>query len=68
MDKIKASAPSRIVNVSSLAHEVNPIDLNDLQADNFSVMKTYGRSKSANILFTVHLASFYKVSKVNALM
>ena len=30
LDKIKASAPSRVVTVSSLAHESGAIDLDDL--------------------------------------
>ena len=57
LDKIKSSAPSRIVVVSSLAHKGNPIDFDDLQAErSYSTMKTYGRSKTANVLFAVHLA------------
>ena len=57
LDKLKACAPSRIVNVSSLAHESNPIDMNDIQSERFSAMKAYGRSKAANVLFSVQLAA-----------
>ena len=60
LGKLKASAPSRIVNVASTAHEKAPLDFDDLTtqfAENFDPYKTFGRSKTANILFTVHLAS-----------
>jgi len=57
LDKLKACTPSRIVNVSSLGHENYPLVLDDLEAKNCNRMNAYGRSKSANILFTVQLAS-----------
>jgi NAD(P)-dependent dehydrogenase (short-subunit alcohol dehydrogenase family) len=50
---LKASTPSRIVNVSSLAHFGARIDTSNLQ---FSGWKGYKRSKLANILFTYELA------------
>jgi len=50
---LKASTPSRIVNVSSLAHLGARIDTSNLQ---FSGWKGYKRSKLANILFTYELA------------
>ena len=57
LDKLKASAPSRVVIVASASHEHFPVLFDDLQSDkNFSPLKTYGASKSANILFGVHLA------------
>lgn len=51
-------APSaRIVNVSSEAHRIGPIDLDDLQNERrYNLMRVYGQSKSANLLFTVELA------------
>ena len=57
LGKVKASAPSRIVNVASISHENSPLDLNDLEAKNCNRMNAYGRSKAANVLFTVQLAS-----------
>jgi NAD(P)-dependent dehydrogenase (short-subunit alcohol dehydrogenase family) len=50
---LKSSTPSRIVNVSSLAHLGARIDNWDLQ---FSGWKGYKRSKLANILFAYELA------------
>jgi NAD(P)-dependent dehydrogenase (short-subunit alcohol dehydrogenase family) len=53
---IKASAPSRIINLSSGLHMGSEIDFVDLQSENsFSWMKVYGMSKLANVLFTYEL-------------
>ena len=58
LDKMISNAPSRIINVSSLAHEFGAIDLNDLNYDNrsYSRVGAYAQSKLANILFTRELA------------
>ncbi|MGD9093640.1 MAG: SDR family oxidoreductase [Anaerolineales bacterium] len=57
LDTLQASAPARVVNVSSSAHYGNPIDFDDLGSQkNYGLMKVYGRSKFANILFTYELA------------
>ncbi len=59
LDRLKASAPSRIVNVASEAHRVASRGLNfdDLQAQNrYRAFRAYGASKLANILFTRELA------------
>jgi NAD(P)-dependent dehydrogenase (short-subunit alcohol dehydrogenase family) len=57
LDRIRASAPARIVNVASDAHKFGAVDFDDLQSERkYRAMRTYGRSKSANILFTVELA------------
>ena len=63
---LKSSTPSRIVNVSSLAHLGARIDTANLQ---FSGWKGYKRSKLANILFTYELARRWEGSgiTVNAL-
>jgi NAD(P)-dependent dehydrogenase (short-subunit alcohol dehydrogenase family) len=56
-DKLIASAPARIVSTSSVAHERENLDFNDLQsADGYGGLKVYSRSKLANILFTRELA------------
>ena len=53
LDVLKASAPSRIVNVSSGIHHRGRIDLDDLQAERrYKPMQRYGTTKLANILFT----------------
>jgi NAD(P)-dependent dehydrogenase (short-subunit alcohol dehydrogenase family) len=59
LDRIKASAPARIVNLSSTAHRSarNGITFDDLQSSHgYSGMAVYGMSKLANILFTRELA------------
>lgn len=54
---LKSSAPSRIVNVSSDAHNGAKMDFDDLQAEKrFSGWQAYGQSKLAMILFTHELA------------
>ncbi|CAG8574651.1 24698_t:CDS:2 [Gigaspora rosea] len=56
---IKASSPSRIVNVSSDGHTITPpagIEFEKLNDPNaHSSMQRYGQSKLANILFTIEL-------------
>jgi NAD(P)-dependent dehydrogenase (short-subunit alcohol dehydrogenase family) len=59
LDRIRASAPARIVNVSSTAHSAarKGIPFDDLQSTRrYRTMRVYGQSKLANILFTLELA------------
>jgi NAD(P)-dependent dehydrogenase (short-subunit alcohol dehydrogenase family) len=57
LETMKASAPARIVNVSSDAHSGGKIDFNNLQGEqSYSSFGPYGNSKLANILFTTELA------------
>lgn len=57
LDKLVNSAPSRIITISSKAHEYSPLDLDDLQIKRgWTYMKAYARSKTANVLFSTHLA------------
>jgi NAD(P)-dependent dehydrogenase (short-subunit alcohol dehydrogenase family) len=58
LDRLKASAPARIVTVASEAHRGNRLDIADMthRAD-WTMMRAYGRSKLCNILFTRELAS-----------
>ena len=55
---LKASAPSRIVNVSSDAHIGTRVDVDDLNyaRGRYRPFVAYGRSKLMNILFTRELA------------
>jgi NAD(P)-dependent dehydrogenase (short-subunit alcohol dehydrogenase family) len=56
-ERLIASAPARIVNTASAAHHGAILDFDDLQSKkSFSALKTYGRSKLCNILFTRELA------------
>lgn len=57
LDRIKASAPARIVNVASMVHIWGKIDFNDINLDRrYNPLLAYFRSKLANILFTRELA------------
>ena len=58
-DLLKKSSPSRIINVSSLAHKQCRLDLTDLNFDNrpFSMINAYGQSKLCNVLFTKELVN-----------
>nr|CAD7200781.1 unnamed protein product [Timema douglasi] len=54
---LKASAPSRIINVSSVAHMRGKINTKDLNSENdYDPGEAYNQSKLANILFTRELA------------
>jgi retinol dehydrogenase 14 len=58
LDRLKASAPARIVTVASEAHRRNRINVGDLtRPRDWTMMRAYGRSKLCNILFTRALAS-----------
>lgn len=57
LDVLKASAPARIVSVSSSAHYNGKLDLDDLEMQkNFQGWPAYANSKLANVLFTYELA------------
>lgn len=57
LDKLKASAPSRIINVSSFVHKYGKIVKDDLQSEKaFTNSKAYCNSKLANILFSREMA------------
>src|SRR5438034_1826783 len=57
LDMLTASAPARIVNVSSAAHKSGSIQLDDLQAEKlYRPMRTYPQAKLAVVLFTYELA------------
>lgn len=61
LDLIKASAPSRIINVSSSGHEYikDELDWDKVQENaknNYEGFKGYAISKLANVLFTAELA------------
>ncbi|GFW11932.1 retinol dehydrogenase 12 [Trichonephila clavipes] len=57
LDRIKESAPARIVNVSSIGHIFGSIDFNDINLKrSYNPISAYCRSKLANILFTRELA------------
>jgi len=65
---LKASAPSRIVNLSSAGHFASGIIWDDpnFETNEYSKMDAYGQSKTANILFTVELERRYGDAGVHA--
>jgi NAD(P)-dependent dehydrogenase (short-subunit alcohol dehydrogenase family) len=57
LDRLRASAPSRIITVASQAHRGARLDLATWMApQGWSPLQAYGRSKLCNILFTRALA------------
>jgi NAD(P)-dependent dehydrogenase (short-subunit alcohol dehydrogenase family) len=67
LDVLKASAPSRVITVSSQAHEKQALNFNDLQNEkNYSEYRVYGESKLANILFAKELARRLKGTGVTS--
>lgn len=57
LDTLKASAPARIVNVSSTAHHRGEVRMDDLQTTRgYEGFPVYGTSKLCNIYFTRSLA------------
>lgn len=67
LERLKASAPARIVSVASDAHKFAELDLDDLMNERrYRGMRVYGQSKGANILFTGELARRLEGSGVTA--
>jgi len=63
LPRLKASAPSRIVNVASLGQ--HPIDFDDVMiVRNYSGTRAYSQSKLSQIMFTIDLAEELKGSGV----
>ena len=57
LDLLVASAPARVVTVSSGAQAMGRIDLDDLQGGRgYNGQRAYNQSKLANVLFTYELA------------
>ena len=65
LDMLKASAPSRIINVISSAHRGTEINFEDLQGEKkYSGYHAYSQSKLANVLFTYQLAKQLEGTRV----
>lgn len=57
LDTLIASAPARIINISSTSERAGKINFGDLQAEGrYVAFSTYAQSKLANLLFTYELA------------
>jgi len=67
IDTIKASAPARIINVSSGTHSWAHLNLDDLQNEKkYEAWTAYSQSKLGLILFTYELARRLKDTSVTA--
>lgn len=65
LDRLRAGAPARIINVSSGAHAGAHIKFDDLQGSHgYQGGRAYGQSKLANILFTYELARRLEGSRI----
>ena len=67
LDRLLASAPARVVTVSSGAHTTGRLDFDDLQgAQRYSGPRAYNASKLANVMFIYELARRLQGSGVTA--
>jgi retinol dehydrogenase-14 len=67
LDRLKQSAPARVVTVSSHAQAMGRINVDDLQGErSYSGSRADDQSKLANVLFTYELASRLQNSAVTA--
>jgi NAD(P)-dependent dehydrogenase (short-subunit alcohol dehydrogenase family) len=67
LERLKASAPARIVTVSSRAQAMGTIDFDDLMGErSYSGSRAYNQSKLANVMFTYELARRLEGSGVTA--
>jgi len=60
LDRLRADAPSRVINVTSVGHHAawKGMRFEDLQSErSYEAMEAYCRSKLANVLFTRQLAA-----------
>ena len=68
LDRLRASAPARVVNVSSIGHRfTRQMNFDDLQSErHYTVQEAYTQSKLANVLFTKELARRLRGTDVTA--
>ena len=67
LDRLRASAPARVVTVSSGAQSMGRIDFDDLQGHRgYNGQRAYNQSKLANVMFTYELARRLQGSGVTA--
>ncbi|AIX99979.1 short-chain dehydrogenase [Arthrobacter sp. PAMC 25486] len=67
LDRLRASAPARVVAVSSNVQAIGRIDFDDLQGEyDYSGARAYNQSKLANVLFTYELSRKLQGSRVTA--
>jgi retinol dehydrogenase-14 len=67
LDRVRESAPARIVTTSSVGHYGGTMNFDDLGFESgYQIMRAYGRSKLANVLYTRDLAERLEGSGVTA--
>lgn len=67
LEILKSTAPSRIVNVSSVAHHMGTIDRDNLMGERSNTaLQTYCHTKLCNVLFTRELAKRLQGTNVTA--
>lgn len=67
MPQLEASGHARVINVSSMMHRMGKIDFDSFTGGKpYGLMKAYGQSKLANVLFTRELARRYKDVGISA--
>jgi NAD(P)-dependent dehydrogenase (short-subunit alcohol dehydrogenase family) len=67
LDRLTASAPARVVTVSSRAQALGKIDFEDLMGERrYSGKRAYNQSKLANVMFTHELSGRLEGTKVTA--
>lgn len=70
IDLIRKTPGSRVVNVSSNAHKQGKMDFDNLLFENgngYTPIKSYGRSKLKNLLFTLELQNRFNTNQIDAL-
>mmetsp|Transcript_22955 Transcript_22955/g.19916 ORF Transcript_22955/g.19916 Transcript_22955/m.19916 type:complete len:281 (+) Transcript_22955:56-898(+) len=66
-DLLKKSAPSRVINVSSLAHTRGSMNFEDINLEKcYEAGPAYAQSKLANVLFTKEYAKLHKDDNIKA--
>ncbi len=69
-DLIKTTSGSRVVNVSSMAHKQGKMDFENLLFEDgkgYTPIKSYGRSKLMNLLFTYELQRKFEYQKIDSI-
>ena len=67
LDRLTASAPARVVTVSSGAQSMGKIDFDDLMGEqDYSGQRAYNQSKLANVMFTYELGRRLEATGVTA--
>ena len=57
LERLAESAPARVVNVASVAHERGRLRFDDLQGERrYGAVRAYAQSKLSNVVFTYELA------------